>query len=161
LPSRRVVLGRGAAVAVPLVLLLALDLRGLSIGPESKKDRMAEPAVLRPLGEANLANQLRLHPMILAPVGSRLAGRRLLTRERLQLLPDRIQERIVESAPHARDVTEGAALIDSDVERPEATARSRRPAVSSDHEFLAALALDLHPVGGPLPDVAAIGALRD
>src|SRR5215510_8673540 len=66
----------------------AANLFGVFVSPQSLKRRMANLAVARPLRELDFADQVRFHPMRVAPQRSR--GRR---RKRRGLLLDALEAR--------------------------------------------------------------------
>ena len=121
---------------------------------------MADPAVGRPLGESNLADELRLDPVVAAARRRADVERRRRARQRFQPTGDERQRRLVEPRAHLRDVDEPAALVEPEVERAEVGARAPGRRVASDDELLAELALDLEPVSGALADVGAVALLR-
>jgi hypothetical protein len=135
--------------------------RSPSVRAQAHEDRVADAAVRRPFGEAHLAHEARLDPVIHAAVRPRRAERRVLAGQRLQLTPQLILHGVVKAAADARDVAQLAVLVHADVKRAEAPPAALRIGVAADHEFLPALALDLDPVGGALPRVRAVAALGD
>src|SRR5436190_23164206 len=126
--------------------VLAAHVLGLLVGAEPDEDRVSQPAVAGPLGEAHLADEARLHPVIDAPVRPGVAERRGVASERLELRPELVLHRIVEPAADAGHVPELPVLVDTDVQRAEVPAAAARLGPAADHEFLPALALDLDPV---------------
>src|SRR5206468_2435896 len=140
---------------------LAPDFLGLQVGTQPDEYGMAHAPVRGPLGEAHLAHQLRLHPVIAAPRRPRRAEGRLRAGQRLEKLPYVVLHGPVEAAPDPRHVPELIAFVDADVQRAEVPVAAARLGIAADHEFLAALAFDLDPVGRSLARIGAVGALRD
>ena len=123
-------------------------------------------AVVRPLGELDLGDELRLDPGHVAPADLRhlrhLAERRVLTLERSQLREQLLDLLAGEAGADVADVLELGAAPHGEHERPE---RSRPPALSlrvaGDDELLAPVRLDLEPVARPAADrVARVGLFR-
>ena len=120
---------------------------GFLVGPQSDERRVPEPAIVGPLGEAYLAYEPRLHPMIPAPAGAADLKRRGRAPERLESLRDLLEPRRVEAGADLGHVDQPRPLVPSHVERAEPRARALRLGIASDHEHVPAVALDLDPVG--------------
>src|SRR5215470_12463038 len=104
-------------------------------------------AVVGPVGEPHLADQLRLDPVVSLPHRNRSAlewRRRPL--QRLELLPKALEAGVVEAGADLGDVDEPALVVEADVQRAEVAARALRIRVATHHELLPALALDLDPL---------------
>ena len=103
------------------VLLLSPALLG-ELTADSEKCRMAKSAVFCPLGEAHLADELRLDP-VMAAAGrtSHLKGGRLAA-EGKKRLPNPLEPRLIKSGPDLGEVDEARPLEESHVERPEVAA---------------------------------------
>jgi hypothetical protein len=108
-------------------------------------------AVVRPLHELDLGDELRLDPedVALLDAGHLRHGPegRSVALERLQLLQEPIDLTVVEARADVAGVDELAALVGGQHERPE---RALTPALSArvagEHELLPPVALDLHPL---------------
>ena len=146
--------------------LLAPHLGRLLVLAEALVGGRAQAAVVRPLDELDLGDELRLDPDDVALADPRhlrhLAERRRVALERLQLLQQPVDLAVVETGADVADVDELAALVgreDERAERPCATALAAR--VAGDHELLAAVALDLQPLArAPAREVAGAEPLR-
>ncbi len=98
-------------------------------------------AVVRPLGELDLGDELRLDPDDVALADARhlrnLLERRRVPLERLQLRQEPVDLAVAEPGADVPDVDEVAALVGREHERAE---RARAPAlparVAGDHELL-------------------------
>ena len=122
---------------------------------------MANAPFVRPFGEAHLADESRLDPVMAAPGrAAHLEGRRLAA-EGLELLQRRRERLLVEAGADLGHVDEAPALVEADVERAEVRARSLGIGVAADDELLASLALDLDPLARAATDVGRGGALGD
>jgi len=139
---------------------LAHAVLGAFVVAQSQKGRVADPAVLGPLGESDLADELRLDPVVAAARGRAGVERGGRARERREPLGDERERRLVEPRADLRDVDEAAVRVEPEVERAEVCARALGRCVASDDELLAELALDFEPVPGTLADVGAVPLLR-
>ena len=122
---------------------------------------MAQAAVGRPLGEAHLAHQLRLDPVVLLALGRALGERRRVARERVELLPDRVQQLHVEAGADLGDVDQVLAAIEPDVERAEpaaSTSGSVQPPITNSWRRWHLILIQSRPRE---PEYGAGGALRD
>ena len=126
---------------------LADDLRGGLVLTQAEEPRMAEAIVARPLGEADLGDELRGHPGHIAftdrtgvvewgAVGAQLAHS-----------PGELMERqLVESGPDLPRVPQAVAVEVPDEQRAKFEPRAPRRRVAADHKLLPVLAFELEPV---------------
>ncbi len=131
--------------------LLAPHVARLLVGAQSLHRRMADPAVVRPFGERDLGDQLRLHPVGVPPqprvVDRRVEGRSI----GLDLLqpPPQLAE-VTGVPPRARadlaGPAKGAVFEVPNQQRADPRARSLGIREAADHELLPAHALGLLPV---------------
>src|SRR5437773_4137412 len=120
---------------------------------------MANASVARPLGEAHLADEPRLHPvMATAGRGARVEWRRRAG-QRLQGLPQSGEPGVIEPGADLGHVHEATAVVPPEVQGPEVAARALRIRVPDDHELLPPLALDLDPVPRAPAGIGARGPL--
>ena len=107
------------------------------------------PAVLRPLGERHLGDQLRLDPVCRAPRAACSAnGVVAASRAPSSCLLQVAQRLRVEAGADVAGVAQPARLVvDAEQQRAEPGARALRVGVAADHELLALRALELDPVG--------------
>src|ERR1700694_5128973 len=108
-------------------------------------------AVVRPLDELDLRDELRLDPdhVALLYAGHLRDGleRRRVALERPQLLEESLNLLVVEPGADVPDVDEVAALVGRKHERAEGPlTSSHAPGVAGDHELLSPVPLDLEPV---------------
>ena len=107
--------------------------------------------VVRPFGELDLGDELRLDPddIALSDAGHlrNLLERRRLPLERLQLAEEPIDLAVAEPGADIPGIDEVAALVGREHERAERALAPALPArVAGDHELLLAVALDLQPI---------------
>src|SRR5205814_4075054 len=147
--------------------LLAADVLGRLVLAKPLIGRRAEVAVVRPLDELDLADELRLDPphVALSHLGhlGHDLERRALALERLQLLQEPPDLGVREPGAAVADICQLCASLNREHER---TKRSRAPAlalrVAGDDELLAVLGLDLQPVARALAlCVLRVEPLRD
>src|SRR5262249_25664284 len=122
---------------------------------------MANAAVLRPLGEAHLADEARLDPVMAAPARRAGGERRGRTRQRLEPRPHERQRLPREPGADLRALREAVALVEPEVERAEVRARALRIRPAADDELLPELHFDLEPVARAAARVGAVGLLGD
>ena len=122
---------------------------------------MTDLAVARPLGELDLGNQSRLHP-VYAARARRSGDRRRRTLDSTELLAQSRQRLGVEAGAYLAGVAQYAlVVVGAEQQRAQPDARARRLAPADDDELLAARALDLEPGAGASRFVAGVAALRD
>src|SRR5262250_3877749 len=137
---------------------------GLLVLSQPQERRVADSAVVGPVGEAYLADQKGLGP-VMAAAGRDRAGLewRRGAHERLESLPDRLERGLVETGSDLRHVDETGhgfrAVVEPQVQRAEVAARALRIGVAADHELLSQVALDLDPVAAARAGVEAARAL--
>ena len=115
--------------------------------PEAEEAGVAQSAVARPLGEADLGDELRLDPCHVAFLdrlwcGERRVGSRAVSQPRAQV----VEGVGVEPGPDLAGVLEPAVAVVAEQQRAELDARASRLGVAADHELLAVFALELQPV---------------
>src|SRR5206468_3128380 len=122
---------------------------------------MSDAAVACPLGEANLAHDSRLDPVVAAPAGRAARERRGRPLERTKLLADRLECPLVEPRADLGDVDQLALVVETQVQRAEMRPRALWHRVAADHELLPELTLDLQPVPRAFRGIGAVALLRD
>src|SRR5215217_4475543 len=122
---------------------------------------MAEAPVARPLGEADLAHELRSCPARTGRDRLERLERRLRLLELAQPRAELPQRRVVEARADPARVAEHAVLVVAHEQRAELRARPLRAGEPADHELLLGVALELEPVARAAAVVGAVGALRD
>src|SRR5438105_2938221 len=122
---------------------------------------MAHPSVVGPLGEADLADELRPRPVDRRARFRAAVERALVGLDLAQLRDDARERLLVETRPDVPDVLEFARFVEAEDERAEVLPRPLRLGPPGDDRLLALLRLDLEPVGRPPFDVRAAAALRD
>ena len=120
---------------------------------------MADPPVPRPVAEPHLADEPWLDPVVSPTCRSPRVERGRVPPKRLEALPEPLQVGTVEARADLRHVDEPPAVVDPDVEGAEAGPAALGLRVAADHEFLAAMALDLEPRVRAPRDVGARGSL--
>ena len=130
---------------------LATHLLGLLVLAEALVGGRAQPAVVRPLGELDLADEPRLDPDDVVAAHLRHlrdeAERRARPLERPELLEELVDLLLREARADVADVLEAVLAADSEDERAERPRPPSLPArVAGDDELLAAVHLDLQPV---------------
>src|SRR5262249_31381320 len=142
--------------------LLAGDLARRLVDAQPVERRMPQLPVGRPLGEADLRDELRTYEVALLrqrDAAGRERRRALLARREVAV--ETLQRRVVEAGPAAADVAQPAALLHAEQQRAEADPRARRLGVAPDDELLALRAADLAPGRRAPAFVDRIAALRD
>src|SRR5215218_15658 len=122
---------------------------------------MAEAPVARPLGEADLAHELRSCPARAGRDRLERLERRLRLLELAQPRAQLPQRRVVEARADPARVAEHAVAVVAHEQRSELRARSLRRREPADHELLLGVALQLQPVARAAAVVRAVGTLGD
>src|SRR5262245_5211299 len=131
------------------------------VGPEPFESRLPQQAVLRPLAERDLRDELRFHPMDrLAP--RRIAdGKGILRRFNLIKSVAQVEERLARVAsPDLPRVCETAEfVVVAGEKRAEADAGTLRVGEAADDKLLPAEAFELHPRGTAAGGVGRVPVL--
>src|SRR5829696_8187040 len=117
---------------------------------------MPQRAVARPLGERDLADEDRLHPLRASPFRAlrRIDERGLVGEIRVDPLAEIVQRLLVETGADLARVLEALAFVVADEQRAEAAVAPLAFGEAADHELLALAALDLQPRAAALGFVA-------
>src|SRR5262245_10075706 len=121
---------------------------------------MAQPAVPGPFGEADLSDELRLHPRHGA-LADRVAERRVVAAPVTQLLAQGTQQRAVEAGADLAGVAQLAVVVVAHEQRAELDPGALGLGEAADHQLLAVRALELQPVARAPAAVGALGPLGD
>ena len=126
---------------------LADDLRGGLVLTQAEEPRMAEAIVARPLGEADLGDELRGNPGHIAFTDRSGIVERGAVGAQLAHSPGELMERqLVESGPDLPRVPQAVAVEVPDEQRAKFEPRAPRRRVAADHKLLPVLAFELEPV---------------
>src|SRR5580765_4426319 len=120
---------------------------------------MANAAIAREFGKANLGDEPRLDPVMAAPGGRAAHEGRRRSLELTQFPADVLERAHVEPRADLGDIDELAPVVETQVQRAEVSSRALRRRVAADHELLPELTLDLQPVPRPLRGVQAVALL--
>ena len=158
-------LGRGhvglGTLRALLIGQLAADLSCHLVLAQSLKARMAQAAVLGPLGVGDLADERRLEPhRILALCRRHLDEGRAVALERLEAPGQHLEIGARKAGADLAGKNEIVALEGAEQERGERPVLGARAAVAADHELGALSAFDLEPVLGATGHVRRGRALR-
>ena len=112
-----------ASPAPPRLRDLAHAVFGPLVVAQSQEGRVADATVCGPLGEAHLADQLGLHPVVTSAFRN-LAGVEGWrgSRERLELFPETFESLLIEAGADLRDVGQAPVVIQAHVQRAEVAA---------------------------------------
>ncbi len=126
---------------------LADDLRGGLVLTQAEEPRMAEAIVARPLGEADLGDELGGNPGHIAFTDRSGIVERGAVGAQLAHSPGELMERqLVESGPDLPRVPQAVAIEVPDEQRAKFEPRAPRRRVAADHKLLPVLAFELEPV---------------
>ena len=126
---------------------LADDLRGGLVLTQAEEPRMAEAIVARPLGEADLGDELWGNPGHIAFTDRSGIVERGAVGAQLAHSPGELMERqLVESGPDLPRVPQAVAIEVPDEQRAKFEPRAPRRRVAADHKLLPVLAFELEPV---------------
>ena len=125
---------------------LADDLVRVLVVAQAEEARLAQATVGRPLGEANLTDELRPRPVCAARDRSRVDERRLGRLERAYPCTEVAQRRRAVAGADLPGVTEPAVLVVADEQRTEVSAAARGLGEAADDELLLPGALQLQPI---------------
>ena len=126
---------------------LADDLRGGLVVTQAEEPRMAEAIVPRPLGEADLGDELGGNPGHIAFTDRSGIVERGTVGAQLAHSPGELMERqLVESGPDLPRVPQAVAIEVPDEQRAKFEPRAARRRVAADHKLLPVLAFELEPV---------------
>src|SRR5687768_4331455 len=124
---------------------------------------MPEEALVGPLGERDLGDELWLHPVNAPGTGAarRIRERRSRSFEGLQPRREVLERLRVEARPDPSGEAELATLVDAEQQRSEPRPRAARFGEPADHELLPPDALDLEPVAAASRAVGSRDPLAD
>ena len=126
---------------------LADDLRGGLVLTQAEEPRMAEAIVARPLGEADLGDELGGNPGHIAfPDRSGIVERGAVGAQLAHPPGELMERQLVESRPDLPRVPQAVAIEVPDEQRAKFEPRAPRRRVAADHKLLPVLAFELEPV---------------
>jgi uncharacterized membrane protein YbhN (UPF0104 family) len=126
---------------------LADDLRGGLVLTQAEEPRMAEAIVARPLGEADLCDELGDNPGHIAfPDRSGIVERGAVGAQLAHPPGELMERQLVESGPDLPRVPQAVAIEVPDEQRAKFEPRAPRRRVAADHKLLPVLAFELEPV---------------